>query len=183
MFEWGLEKDIQEPTAEPTFLAVRRYSNGEVLTTEKDFNVKMRAKYGAPFIDLHRVDLQKVLYDKAVHLGATVRLGARVVKVFPETSKVITEAGEMYAGDLIVGADGLWSQCREALLGRKDSPLPTGDLAYRIVLDLDQITDPELRDWISQPSCNFWIRSQGPCSGLFVLRHCIFVTPWRRPLS
>ena len=124
---------------------------------EKDFNKKMRAKYGAPFIDLHRVDLQKFLYDRAVHLGVTVRLGARIAKVFPNTSEITTESGDKFVGDLIVGADGLWSRCREALLGQKDSPLPTGDLAYRIVLNLDQITDPELREWISNPSCNFWV--------------------------
>lgn len=168
LFEWGLEKVVQEPAAEPTFLAVRRYSDGMVLTMERDFNVKMRAKYGAPFIDLHRVDLQKILYDKAVHIGVTVRLGARVVKIFPETSEVITESSEKYAGDIIVGADGLWSRCREALLGRKDSPLPTGDLAYRIVLNLDQITDPELRDWISKPSCNFWIGPKAHAVGYSV---------------
>jgi salicylate hydroxylase len=168
LFEWGLEKVVQEPAAEPTFLAVRRYSDGMVLTMEKDFNVKMHAKYGAPFIDLHRVDLQKILYDKAVHIGVTVRLGARVVKIFPETSEVITESGEKYASDIIVGADGLWSRCREALLGRKDSPLPTGDLAYRIVLNLDQITDPELRDWISKPSCNFWIGPKARAVGYSV---------------
>ena len=168
LFEWGLEKVVQEPAAEPTFLAVRRYSDGMVLTMEKDFNVKMRAKYGAPFIDLHRVDLQKILYDKAMHIGVTVRLGARVVTTFPETSEVITESGENYAGDIIVGADGLWSRCREALLGRKDSPLPTGDLAYRIVLNLDQITDPELRDWISKPSCNFWIGPKAHAVGYSV---------------
>ena len=77
-----------------------------------------------------------------MHLGVTVWLGARVVKVFPEVSQVIMESGEKYAGDLIVGADGLWSRCREGFLGQKDSPLPTGDLAYRIVLNLDQIQIP-----------------------------------------
>jgi salicylate hydroxylase len=124
---------------------------------EKDFNVKMRAKYGAPFVDLHRVDLQKILYEKAIHLGVTVRLGARVAKVLPNVSEIITESGEKYAGDLIVGADGLWSRCRESLLGQKDDPLPTGDLAFRIVLTLGQISDPELRDWVSNPSVHFWI--------------------------
>ena len=124
---------------------------------EKDFNVKMHAKYGAPFLDMHRVDLQKILYERAIHLGVTVRLGVRVAKVFPDTSEIITESGEKDAGDLIVGADGLWSRCRESLLGQKDSPLPTGDLAYRIVLTLDQISDPDLRDWVSKPSVHFWV--------------------------
>jgi salicylate hydroxylase len=127
--------------------------------------VKMRAKYGAPFLDLHRVDLQKILYERAVHLGVTFRLGARVAKVLPDTSEIIIESGEKYAGDLIVGADGLWSRCRESLLGQKDSPLPTGDLAYRIVLTLDQITDSELREWVSKPSVHFWIGPESHAVG------------------
>jgi salicylate hydroxylase len=154
---WGLEAVVEKVAAEPTFLAVHRYSNGKILAMEKDFNLKMRAKYRAPFLDLHRVDLQKILYERAVDLGVTVQLGERVAKVFPESSEIITESGRKCAGDLIVGADGLWSRCRESLLGQKDSPLPTGDLAYRIVLNLDQITDLELREWVSKPSVHFWI--------------------------
>jgi hypothetical protein len=30
------------------------------------------------------------------------------VKIFPDTTEIITESGEKYAGDLIVGEDGLW---------------------------------------------------------------------------
>jgi salicylate hydroxylase len=36
--------------------------------------------------------------------------------------------------------------------------LPTGDLAYRIVLRLEDLKDDrELYEWVSKPSCNFWI--------------------------
>ena len=124
---------------------------------EEDFNIKMRAEYGAPFLDLHRVDLQKILYRKALDLGIEVKLGARVAEVIPDISEVTLESGMKYTGDLIVAADGLWSRCREWFLKRKDSPLPTGDLAYRIVLTLDQISDPILREWVSKPSVHFWI--------------------------
>jgi salicylate hydroxylase len=154
---WGLEEVIEEAAAEPTFLAVHRYADGRVLAMEEDFDLKMRAKYGAPFLDLHRVDLQKFFYRRAIDLGVQVQLGARVAKVDPDNTEVTLESGEKHTGDLIVGADGLWSRCREPLLGRIDSPLPTGDLAYRIVLTLDQISDPELRDWVSKPSVHFWI--------------------------
>lgn len=124
---------------------------------EEDFNLKMRRKYGAPFLDVHRVDLQQLLYQKAQSLGVHVQLDARVARVNTETGQVFLETGEIHQGDLVVGADGLWSRCRESLLGRKDMPLPTGDLAYRIVLELDQITDPYLRKWVSDPSVHFWI--------------------------
>ena len=154
---WGLGDAIDTLAAEPTFLAVHRYSNGKVLAMEEDFDLKMRKKYGAPFVDMHRVDLQKCLYSKAIELGVTVRLGARVSKVDCNTAEVFLESGEKVIGDLIVAADGLWSRCRESFLGQMDQPLPTGDLAYRIVLTLDQISDPELREWISNPSVHFWI--------------------------
>ncbi len=148
---------MQRLAAEPTCLAVHRYADGKVLAMEEDFNFKMRKKYGAPFVDLHRVDVQKMLYQRAIELGVCVRLGARVVKVSPESCQVSLESSENLTADLIVGADGLWSRCREALLGKRDRPLPTGDLAYRIVLTLEQISDPELREWISKPSVHFWI--------------------------
>ena len=143
--------------AEPTYLAVHRYADGKVLAMEDDFDLKMRKKYGAPFIDMHRVDLQQCLYQRAIELGADVQLGSRVATVDTDHAKVSLESGDYVDGDLVVAADGLWSRCRESFLGKKDQPLPTGDLAYRIVLKLDQISDPELREWVSKPSVHFWI--------------------------
>lgn len=125
---------------------------------EKDFNKHMRAKYNAPFLDLHRVDLQRALYDRAEALGVVFRLGEKVDSIDFAVPVVTTMSGSQYRGDLIVAADGLWSRCRDCFLSdSKDVPLPTGDLAYRVVLSLDQIEDPELRDWVSKPACHFWI--------------------------
>jgi salicylate hydroxylase len=42
------------------------------------------------------------------------------------------------------------------MLGQRDPPLPTGDLAYRIVLKIDQIEDPKLREMVQNPACRFW---------------------------
>ncbi|KAK3677627.1 hypothetical protein LTR78_002477 [Recurvomyces mirabilis] len=120
----------------------------------------MRRKYGAPFWDLHRVDVQRALASRATQLGATLRLGSKVAHIDFEKPSVKLENGEEVEADLIVAADGLWSKCREnflATMGKSDSPLPTGDLAYRIVLNLHEVEDQELRDWISKPSCQFWI--------------------------
>lgn len=138
-------------------MTVHRYSDGKILADEPNFDVNIRRKYGAPFIDLHRVDLQRALAKRAQELGVVLKLGIRVTNVDFETSKVTGENGEEFTGDLIVAADGLWSKCRESFLGRKDAPLPTGDLAYRIVLTLDQIEDPELRAMVQNPECHFWI--------------------------
>jgi salicylate hydroxylase len=154
---WKLRDSLWEAAAEPTKLTVHRYS-GEVLAHDGAFDKGIRAKYdNAPFVDLHRVDLQQGLYARAQDLGVTFHLGERIERIDFDTTTVHSVAGKHYTGDLIVAADGLWSQCREAFEGRKDEPLPTGDLAYRIVLTSDQVTDPELKALVENPEVHFWI--------------------------
>lgn len=147
--------------AEPTLLQVRRWSDGKVLSRTDDFNVEMKRKYNAPFWDLHRVDVQRVLADRARELGVEIRLGCRVEDIDFDKATLKLASGEVLHADLLVGADGLWSKCRQRLLAAQglaeDLPLPTGDLAYRIVLELDEVKDPVVKEWISQPTCQFWV--------------------------
>ncbi len=117
----------------------------------------MRKKYGAPFLDIHRVDLQLSLYDRAKQLGVQFKLGDKVNDICFSLPEVTTEEGHKYTGDLIVAADGLWSLCRSKFLSEDDKPKPTGDLAYRVVLNVDDLDDAELREWVEKPSVHFWI--------------------------
>lgn len=142
--------------AEPKALLVHRYE-GQVLAIERDFDKNMRRKYSAPFLDMHRVDLQRSLLDRAKELGVRFELGQRVESIDFDKAEITTKSGVKARGDLIVAADGLWSKSRSLVTGKDDAPRPTGDLAYRVVLDLEQVTDPELRAWISNPAVHFWI--------------------------
>ncbi|KAH8674140.1 hypothetical protein BX600DRAFT_509332 [Xylariales sp. PMI_506] len=165
---WQLPKSFWATVAEPTQVTVHRYS-GEALNVEEGFHGKMNHKYGAPFVDVHRADLQQAMYARARELGVRFSLGQRVVgldlneesKLFggrARPASVRTASGQTFKGDLVVGADGLWSQCREIFLGKgKTPPKPTGDLAYRIVLTPDQIPDEDLREWVRKPTLHFWI--------------------------
>ncbi|KAK5676082.1 hypothetical protein LTS10_011372 [Elasticomyces elasticus] len=157
---FGIYETLAPKAAEPGFLAVRRYSDGKLLSKTDDFNGDMRRKYGAPFWDLHRVDVQQALADRAKELGVRLQLGAKVTDLDFDKPSVTLATGEVLHADLMVAGDGLWSKCRERYLaskGAEDQPLPTGDLAYRIVLKLDEVNDTELRAWIARPSCTFWI--------------------------
>ena len=156
----GVYEKLRPKAAEPTFLQVLRYSDGKILSRTDRFNDDMRSKYGSPFWDLHRVDVQQALAERAQQLGVKLRLGARVAAIDFEEPKVTLENGDEVDADLVVAADGLWSKSQECFLAaqdRADTPLPTGDLAYRIVLKRDEVKDLELREWISNPSCSFWI--------------------------
>jgi salicylate hydroxylase len=145
---------------EPTVITVHNY-RGKVLAHEDNFDQHMRKKYNAPFSDCHRVDLQQAMVKRAEELGVDVILNAKVSAIDfgpgpGSEAKISTESGQGYIADLIVGADGLWSTCRSTMLGKRDPPLATGDLAYRIVLNIDQIADPKLRAMVQKPACRFW---------------------------
>lgn len=158
---WGLLGKAEAVCAEPTRQTVHRYADGTILADDKDFSINIRRKFGnqAPFIDMHRIDLQTMLYDRALELGVTVLFDRKIVQVLHQQDQpvIILEDNTHHPCDLVVGADGLWSKCRGALLNRKDDPLPTGDLAYRIVLTLNQLDDsPDLKAWVSNPQCHLW---------------------------
>ncbi|OAL57181.1 salicylate hydroxylase-like protein [Pyrenochaeta sp. DS3sAY3a] len=160
LLRWGVYDTVQHQVCEPVTITVHNYQ-GKVLAQENGFDKNMRRKYGAPFSDCHRVDLQQALVKRAMELGVKVELNAKVLDLDFGSEKgtkatITTERAKEYAADLVVGADGLWSTCRSTFLGRKDPPLPTGDLAYRIVLDIEQIEDEKLRNMVQNPACRFW---------------------------
>lgn len=121
---------------------------------------------GTPFWDFHRANLHMCLLDRAVELGAKVETNSRVVDVEYKVDgggdamiavAVLADGGRRRA-DLIVGADGINSRCREILLGRSDPPLLTGDLAYRLLLSTEEMMkDEELKGFVEDPQVNYWI--------------------------
>ena len=89
--------------------------------------------------------------------------GARVVDVGFESDEeggviVVLEDGRRMSADLVVGADGIHSRMREVLVGKKQPPKRTGDLAYRLLLDAEKLMeDEELRRLVLEKEVNYWI--------------------------
>lgn len=88
---------------------------------------------------------------KAISLGIDVRLGMRVASLDPEELVVHTELSETYTANLIVGADGLWSKCRETLTRhqRRSTPYWRPSLPHSSLHSI-QLNDQDLRDWVLQ---------------------------------
>lgn len=159
LFSWGL-KDALEPYAtKPTqcnFIGWR----GNRLS---DMNyVAYASATGAPFWDFYRTNLHRCLLERAVELGAKLVTNARAtdlnVDAHKSTSTVICADGRKFEADLVVGADGINSNLREVFLSREDPPIPTGDLAYRLMLNTEEMRkDPDLREFVEEPQVNYWV--------------------------
>ncbi|EPE04140.1 salicylate hydroxylase [Ophiostoma piceae UAMH 11346] len=161
LFAWGL-KDCLEPYATHPRQCNYYGWKGNRLAT-MDFHAYGQAANGV-FWDFHRVNLHRALIDRAFELGAHLETNARATKVTTEekggfsTSTVHLQDGRSFTGDLVIGADGINSQMREELVGHEDPPTPTGDLAYRLLLDTkDMMADPELREMVDNPQVNYWL--------------------------
>ncbi|KAJ6170953.1 FAD binding domain protein [Penicillium chermesinum] len=154
---WGLFEELRKRAAAPSSLTVRRYDGSVVLAHEDNFQEKMQEKYDAPFWDLHRADLQTALVGRAIELGVEIRLDSEVIDFDLPAATVMLKGGELVHGDVLLAADGLWSRSRSVFMQKKILPSPTGDLAWRIILNLEDLKDPELVEWVSKPTVNFWI--------------------------
>jgi salicylate hydroxylase len=84
------------------------------------------------------------------------KFGCRIIDVVMDDARVTSSCGDVFEGDVIIGADGLWSRCREVLLENHDKPTPTGDIAYRITLKASDIPEGPLRDRVTTPAINIW---------------------------
>lgn len=106
------------------------------------------AKYGGERVVYHRVDLHEALKKIATSLDhpgrpATIRVSCRVVTCDCNTGQVELENGEKVSADLIVGADGIKSSIRRAILGKDVPAQPTGHSAYRTVILTSELLKEE----------------------------------------
>ena len=95
-----------------------------------------RDRFHHPYALIHRADLHRVLLDGcAAEPAITLRTATRVASFTDDGGgiTVTTTAGETIAGAALIGADGLWSATRAAIVG-DGPPVVSGHIAYRAVL-------------------------------------------------
>ena len=130
---WGLLDAVSQVAATPESLQVRSATTAGVLG-ELRLGQAIAARYGAPYLTLHRADLQGVLLEAAKQTATTVH-SSRAVQRFQQTSDFVSVQTNATTHDfaVLIGADGLWSNTRQQLLN-DGPPRPTGHLAYRALI-------------------------------------------------
>lgn len=145
-----------EAAFQPTKFVVRSYHKGDVLTSQP-YVPDLQDKYNAPYFSAHRATFHNILLEKAVSLGITIKLNAIVTKIDFDTPAVYLENGDFYKGDLVLGADGENSQCRNLLLGRSEPPIHAGDVIFAMDIKADLMWQHEdLREFLDPPNVNMY---------------------------
>lgn len=132
---WGLGQTLADVAAFPPRLEVRHAGTGRELGVLRLGDIA-RQRYGAAYATVHRADLHGLLLGAlSAQSDASLTLGCQVGQVLKEPDGVMLQTvdGLQVQGDLLVGADGLWSRVRELLL-HDGPPRATGHLAYRAMV-------------------------------------------------
>lgn len=117
----------------------------DVRTGERVVHVPLadaaRAAYGYAYGVIYRADLHQVFLGACQALpNVTLRTSAKV-DTFEQDAhsvRVRLTSGEELAGDALIGADGIWSRIREAVVG-DGKPRVSGHIAYRAVLKREDV--------------------------------------------
>ena len=132
---WGQAEAVQKIAAFPEQLQARDAATGQVLGTLK-LGDRARRRYGFAYATAHRADLHGVL------LAALAQQPASHLHVNCAVEGFDQDAGSIHLhvagqptvlGDLLIGADGLWSTVRNQLL-HDGEPHSSGHLAYRALV-------------------------------------------------
>lgn len=127
----GLDPSLRARGFQPASNDSRDYDTG-ALTNSQPLGPPIEARYGAPYLLMHRGDLHAALAQlvppEIIHLNRKLtgleQHGRGVRMVFAD--------GEAAEADAVIGADGVHSVVRETLLGH-EQPRYTGRVAYRAV--------------------------------------------------
>jgi salicylate hydroxylase len=133
-----------------------RWQDGRTLQWAP-LNPLCEALYGAPYLMIHRADLLSIVASGFP--AERVRLGHRLVGLADRGDAVAVEFdnGARATADLVIGADGIHSTVRAALLGEA-APRFAGCVAYRGLVPAERLADlgleVGLQSWLG-PGAHF----------------------------
>ncbi|MEP6791094.1 MAG: FAD-dependent monooxygenase, partial [Ramlibacter sp.] len=136
----GLTEVVSRVACFPPGLAMN-----DVRTGEKVVRVPLgeaaRATYGFPYGVIYRADLHQVFVNACkAQPGVTLRTASKVESFNQDVNAVRVHLadGETVEGAALIGADGIWSRVREAIVG-DGKPRVSGHIAYRAVLQREEV--------------------------------------------
>jgi len=137
---WGLLDEVIARGVLPSRLVFRDAIDGTELT-HLDLGADFRARYGAPYVVIHRSDLHQILYAACQRAGVDLRTNATVTRIDGgEHSATAVLPERSHEAAVVLAADGLWSQLRRPF--SDDKAVCSGFAAYRGAVPIAELTIP-----------------------------------------
>lgn len=149
----GVLEAVKKKAVFPRRLVILDAISGDELTS-LDLGEQFKERYGYPYIVTHRVDLHNALLEACrSNTSITLLNDQKVTSIedLGERVKVETSEGDIYHAEVVIGADGLWSESRK--LVSNDEPVCAKYVAYRGTIPTKEISPHEHFDdvvcWIA----------------------------------
>ncbi len=136
----GALEAVAAAGVEPQRQRIQHWQDGRTLFAMERGD--SRAKYGAPYVYIHRADLHQILLSVARDAGVRLQAGAPVMA--SEGTTAILADGSRIDADVLIGADGLKSAIRQRF--ETQAAHFTGHVAWRAVVPMTPELAP-LGEW------------------------------------
>jgi len=139
LYRLGLRPALDREAVRPLSTHQRRWQDGRTLQLAP-LNPRCEELYGAPHLTVHRADLLAIIASGFA--PERLHLGHRLVGLSDKGDRVEAwfENSVRMTADVVIGADGINSTVRAALLG-EEAPRFAGCVAYRGLVPVERIAD------------------------------------------
>lgn len=160
--KWGVLEKLMEVGVQPHFLELR-----DGVSAKRRLSVDLKdisqRRWHAPYITIHRADLQNILFQKAQENPLIdIRLGEKVIaatKAAPNMAEIEVDdkgAHRIFPTPLIIGCDGVWSKLRQ-LPPLNDRASFSGYIAWRGTVDVDRLPKEFTRSFVDLKTVVAWM--------------------------
>jgi len=152
----GLSAKIEAASVAPERVEFRDAFSGKSLY-HTAWGATYQQRYGAPYLHIHRADLQSSLVEALQAATTQLEMNAQVVSYIESDTDVEVSLadGRKFSGDCLIAADGIKSTLREQLLNDQSQGLHaaefTGNLAWRGTVPVDRLP----ADFMDKITSNF----------------------------
>ena len=138
-----LVNPIEELAVFPEALVMRDAITANEITRIPINTASFKKQFSFPYGVIYRPDLLNVL-KRACEQFSNIKIifnkRALTTRQTETSASVICEDQSSYDAEVIIGADGLWSEIRKNIVN-DETPRISGHIAYRAVLPLDEVPD------------------------------------------
>nr|WP_321459877.1 FAD-dependent monooxygenase [uncultured Cohaesibacter sp.] len=141
--EWGVWPYISKLAVKPEKICINSGVTGARLSEVSTSDISKR--FGAPYMVIHRADLQQALYHRASQSDLIEMLDEREVREVTETGngvevrcKLANGEHAFYRGAALIAADGVWSRIRTDYFGNSPAAY-SGKTAWRATLPIQMV--------------------------------------------